>query len=143
MAKTRHRTFEIFDFLQEASDALASKSARPNSFSLDPDLWRFNELEVAIQESGAVHVTFKKPDDEKTESLSGLNKDLIDLADLLTNGSRVVLDFEGVVDFGADPIAKLTEFDAKLKNRGSRLILCNLESTVHAEFFPHRKPASS
>jgi hypothetical protein len=41
MAKTRHRTFEIFDFLQEASDALASKSARVNTYALDPDMWRF------------------------------------------------------------------------------------------------------
>ena len=33
MAKTRHRTFEIFDFLQEASDALASKSARVHTYA--------------------------------------------------------------------------------------------------------------
>ena len=31
MAKTRHRTFEIFDFVQEASDALGREFPYPES----------------------------------------------------------------------------------------------------------------
>ena len=143
MAKTRHRTFEIFEFLQEASEALASKSARVNTYALDPDLWRFRQFDTAIQTSGVVHVTFKQHADSKPETPSDLGKDLADLADLLTNGSRVLLDFEGVLAFDADAIAKLTEFNGKLQNKGSRVVLCNLEPTVRASFFPHFRTNAS
>ena len=137
MAKTRHRTFEIFDFLQEASDALASKSARVNTYALDPDLWRFRHLDAAIKPSGVAHVTFKQHADSKSESMSDLGKDLADLADLLSNGSRVLLDFEGVPAFDSDTIIKLSEFHSKLQHKGSRIVLCNLEPAVRASFFPH------
>ena len=137
MAKTRHRTFEIFDFVHEASDALASKSARPNTYPLDPDLWRFRQFDTAIQPSGVVHVTFKQHTESKSESTSDLGTDLADLAGLLTNGSRVLLDFEGVLAFDPDAIIKLSEFNGKLQNKGSRVVLCNLEPIVQASFFPH------
>ena len=137
MAKTRHRTFEIFDFLQEASDALASKSARVPTYALDPDLWRFRQLDVAIKPSGLAHVTFKQHADSESDLINDLTKDLADLAELLTNGSRVLLDFEGVRTFDADAIAKLTDFHGKLQHKGSRVVLCNLAPTVQASFFPH------
>lgn len=137
MAKSRHRTFEIFDFVQEASDALASKSARVNTYALDPDLWRFRQLDAAIRPSGAVHVTFKQDTESESESMNDLGKDLTDLAELLTNGSRVLLDFEGVQAFDSDAIIKLTEFQNQLQNKGSRVVLCNLESAVRSSFFPH------
>jgi|TARA_B110000495_G_C23004045_1_gene592901 hypothetical protein len=135
MAKTRHRTFEIFDFLQEASDALASKSARVNTYALDPNLWRFRQLDSAIKPSGVVHVTFMQ--DTDSESMSDLGGDLTDLSELLTNGSRVLLDFEGVPAIDSDAIINLTEFNDKLQNKGSRVVLCNLEPAVRAAFFPH------
>ena len=137
MARTRHRTFEIFDFLQEASDALASKSARVNTYELDPDLWRFCLLDVAIKPSGVVHVTFKQHTDSESKLMSDLGGDLVDLAELLTNGSRVLLDFEGVLEFDSDAIIKLSKFHSKLRQKGSQVVLCNLDSSVHASFFPH------
>jgi hypothetical protein len=137
MAKTRHRTFEIFDFVQEACDALASKSARANTYALDPDLWRFRQLDSAIKPSGVVHVTFKQDTDSESESMSDLGRDLTDLAELLTNGSRVLLDFEGLLAIDSDAIIKLSEFQDKLQSNGSRVVLCNLESAVRASFFPH------
>lgn len=137
MAKTHHRTFEIFDFVQEASNALASKSARVNTYALDPDLWRFRRLASAIKPSGVVHVTFKQDTDSESESMSDLGGDLTDLAELLTNGSRVLLDFEGVQAIDSDAIVNLTEFHDKLQSKGSRVVLCNLDSAVRASFFPH------
>ena len=137
MAKTRHRTFEMFDFVQEASDALSSKSARVNTYALDPDLWRFRQFDTTILPSGVVHVTFKKHTDSKPESTSDLGRDLADLADSLTNGSRVLLDFEGVLVFDAGAITKLGQFNVKLQNKGSRVVLCNLEPAVQSSFFPH------
>ncbi|MFK8115367.1 MAG: STAS domain-containing protein [Rubripirellula sp.] len=139
MARTRHRTFEIFDFVQEAGEALESKSARVNTYSLDPDLWRFHQLDVAIKPSGVVHVTFKESTDAERDLMKDLPKDLTDLADLLTNGSRILLDFEGLAAFDSDAVAKLTEFQGKLQSKGSRVVLCNLDSEVHASFFPHLK----
>lgn len=138
IAKIRHRNFEIFDFVQEASDALASKSARVNTYTLDPDLWRFRQLDVAIRPSGVAHVTFKQPSLSDADSVDDIGTDLADLAGLLVNGSRVLMDFEGVLEFGTDSIIKLTDFNSKLQTKGSRVVLCNLESTVRDSFFPGR-----
>ena len=135
MAQIRHRTFEIFDFAQEAIDALASKSARVHAYALDPELWRFHQLDTSIRPSGVVHVTFKPLADGDSESMSKFGTDLTDLAKSLTNGSRVLLDFEGVVAFDADAVAKLTKFNSKLQSKGSRVVLCNLEPTAQASFF--------
>lgn len=137
MAKTRHRTFEIFEFVEEASDALASKSARVNAYTLDPDLWRFRHLDAVVTPSGVTHVTFKPATDAESQSLQEFGKDLTDLAEWLTNASRVLLDFDGVQEFGPNAIARLAEFHGKLQHRGSRLVLCNLGPSVHASFFPH------
>ena len=139
MAKIRHRTFEIFDFLQEASDALASKAARPNTFTLDPELWRFRLLDSSINPSGVIHITFKQDADSESESMSDLGRDLADLTELLTNGSRVLLDFEGVPAIDSEAINKLSDFHDKLQHKGSRLVLCNLDSAVRESFFPHRR----
>lgn len=143
MAKIRHRTFEIYDFLLEASEALATKSARLNTYAIDPSQWEFQQLDAALRPSGVVHVTFKQPDDESTstaKSTSGLGRDLSgdlnDLAELLSNNSRVLLDFEGLPEYGADAVIKLAEFDSKLRNKGSRIVLCNLEPAVRESFFP-------
>ncbi|QDT09026.1 hypothetical protein [Planctomycetes bacterium K23_9] len=147
MPRIRHRSFQIYDFLQEANDALASKSARINTYSLDPDLWRFRQLDVQIRPTGVAHVTFKPRADVDSDSGSDveldfandLGRDLADLADLLTNGSRAVLDFEGVETFNADAIAKLSDFNGKLTHKGSRFVLCNLGPTTRDSFFPNAR----
>ena len=137
MAKIRHRTFEIYDFLQEASDALASKSAVLNTYEIDPKQWKFRQLDAASRPSGAVHVTFKPRADDESKSNDALGRDLAELAELLPNGSRVLLDFEGVLAHDSDAVIKLSEFDSKLRNKGSRIVLCNLESAVRDSFFPN------
>jgi hypothetical protein len=60
MAKIRHRTFEMFDFLQEATNALASKLPRVTTDAGDPESWRFRQLDAAIRPTGVVHITFKQ-----------------------------------------------------------------------------------
>lgn len=137
MAKIRHRTFELFDFLQEASDALATKSASVNTYAVDPKQWKFRQLDTALRPSGVMHVTFKPHADDEPNSNTDLGSDLADLAELLTNGSRVMLDFEGVSSFDLDAISKLSEFDSKIRNKGSRIVMCNLEAAVRASFFPN------
>ncbi|KAA1258835.1 hypothetical protein LF1_13590 [Rubripirellula obstinata] len=137
MAQVRHRTFEIFDFEQEASDALATKSARVNTYALDPDLWRFLQLDVTIRPTGVTHVMFKNPTMVNAESISELRKDFADLAEHLTNGSRVLLDFAGVTEFDRDAVIKIGEFRVVLQNKGSRVVLCNLDTEARASFFPN------
>jgi hypothetical protein len=137
MAKIRHRTFEMFEFLQEATDALASKSARLTTDASDPESWKFRQLIAARRPSGIVHITFKQRA-PVADSVNDVGLDLADLAGLLVNGSRVLLDFEGVLEFGTDSIIELTEFNSKLHTKGSRVVLCNLEPTVRDSFFPHR-----
>jgi hypothetical protein len=137
MAKIRHRTFEIFDFLQEATGALASKSARVTTDTSDSESWKFRQLIAVIKPSGVVHVTFKQDALSEADSVNDFGTDLTQLTGLLVNGSRVLLDFEGVLEFGADSIIKLTEFNGKLLAKGSRVVLCNLDPNVRASFFPH------
>lgn len=144
MAKIRHRTFELYDFLLEASEALATKSARVNTYEIDPSQWEFRQLDAVLRPSGVVHVTFKQhagnESTSTTKSTSELGRDLSgdlgDLAELLSNNSRVLLDFEGVLEFDADAVVKLADFDSKLRNKGSRIVLCNLETAVRESFFP-------
>ncbi len=135
MAKIRHRTFEIFDFLLEASDALASKSAGVTTYAVDPSQWSFRQLDTTLRPSGVIHVAFKPVLDGEPAPSSELGRDLTELAELLTNNSRVLIDFEGVPAFAADGVIKLSEFDSKLRNKGSRIVLCNLQPAVRETFF--------
>ena len=135
--------FEIFDFLQEATSALASKAGRLTTDASDPESWRFRQLVAARRPSGVVHITFKQRALSDADSVNDLGMDSAELAGLLINGSRVLLDFEGVLEFGTDSISQLTEFDRKLKTKGSRVVLCNLEPTVRVSFFPPRSMNAS
>lgn len=135
MAKIRHRTFEIFDFLLEASDALASKSAGVTTYALDPSRWEFRQLDATLRPSGVIHLTFKPAVAGQSASRVDLGRDLAELAELLTNNSRLLVDFEGVPAFDAEGVIRLNEFDSKLRNKGSRIVLCNLEPAVRDTFF--------
>lgn len=139
MAKIRHRTFEIFDFLQEASTALASKSPQPGADESDPNSWQFRQLAAEIRPTGVLHITFKQLDSSESHSVNDLAADLTQLVGLLDNGSRVLLDFEFVEAFDADAVAKLVEFNSKIQYKGSRFVLCNLQPAVRSSFFPPKR----
>ncbi len=136
MAKYRHRTFEMYDFLDEAISALAPRSTDAETKSADPELWtlnRFNALRVA----GVTHVKFKTPGGENEETVGDLSKDFSQLVESLPNDSRVLVDFEGQDEFCPDSIEALSFFKRKLQSKGSQLALCNLEPGVRACFFPN------
>lgn len=139
MAKIRHRTFEIFDFLQEATTALASKSPQPGADDSNPNSWEFRQLDADIRPNGVLHITFKQRDSSETHSTSDFAADLAHLAGQLDNGSRVLLDFEFVGGFDTDAVAKLVDFNSKIQYKGSRFVLCNLEPAVRASFFPPKR----
>ncbi len=138
MAKYRHRTFEMFDFLQEATQALLSKSRRPSLVKTDANLWTFLRLNVS-QTDSVIHVTFKKTDQDAESALEDLGKDLNLMANSLDIDSQVVVDFEGLQEFSPESIALLGVFSRRLQSKGSRITLCNLEPSVREAFFPPRK----
>jgi hypothetical protein len=135
MTKTRHRTFEIFDSADEAKGALASKATISVSQAADPQSRSLRHLNVS-HSAGIAHVKFSKKEYPPADRLRDFRDDLAELADGLTNGSRVVLDLEGLREFGAESIAELESFNQKLRVKGSRFVLCNLEQQVQAAFFP-------
>ena len=143
MAKIRHRTFEIFDFLQEATDALSSKSPGVTTDTSDPKSWRFRQLIAERRPSGVIHITFKQCGISGANSANDLYADLMQLTGLLVNDSRVLLDFEFVQEFGTDSIIKLTDFNSRIQYKGSRVVLCNLEPTVRESFFPRGRTIDS
>jgi hypothetical protein len=137
MAKYRHRTFEMFDFLQEATQALLSKGRRPSLVKTDANLWTFLRLNVS-QTDNVIHVTFKPVVQDAATALEDLGKDLNLMANSLGIDSQVVLDFEGLHEFCPESIALLAVFSRRLQSKGSRLTLCNLEPSVRESFFPQR-----
>ena len=137
MAKHRHRTFEMFDFAEEATSALASKSARPATHVDDPESWSLKHL-VAIRTAGVIQLQFKQRKGLAADFSSELRTDLSQLADCLVNDSRVLLDFEHLNEFDSSCIDELKRFNAKLQSKGSRMALCQLEPTVRDSFFPDR-----
>lgn len=140
MTKTRHRIFEIFDSAEEAKGALATKSAIPKTDTDDPQSWSLRRL-AASHSAGIVHVKFKKKSEfNSADTLREFSSDLSEFAGSLANGSRVLLDLEGLREFGAEPIAELENFSQKLRAKGSRFVLCNLNQLVEASFFPNRRP---
>ena len=100
MSKYRHRTFEMFDFSDEAAAALASKSTRAAGDCVDPESWSFQHL-VASRSAGVARLKFMKREHLGAEFSSELRKDFSQLADFLVNDSRVLLDFESLDEFGS------------------------------------------
>jgi hypothetical protein len=143
MAKYRHRTFEMFEFLDEAVSALTPRSTGSSVESVDPALWTFEYFETSRRE-GVTLITFKElTSGEDEEPSRKLPDELSLIARSLVNNSRVVMDFEGLPEFSAGSIEALTQFNKTLQTKGSRLALCNLEPAVHASFFPNREATKS
>jgi len=137
MAKYRHKTFEMFDFPDEAKCELTSKPIRHAADFDDPESWSFQHL-VARRSESVIHVKFKKRESLATEFSTQLRKDFLQLAGSLINDSRVLLDFECLSEFGCKDIDELKRLNTKLQSKGSRMVLCNLEPSVRGSFFPNR-----
>lgn len=135
MAKYRHRIFEMYEFRDEAARALTPKSARTVTKATAPESRTFTHLTVS-HSAGVAHVEFSGADSfEEDETANDLGEDFSQLADCLTKDSKVLLDFAGVKTFGTAAIDQLVVLNQKLRTKGSRLALCNLDATVHQSFF--------
>ena len=136
MAKYRHRTFEMFEFYDEAVATLNVRPRKTPRVSI-LEANAFEHLSIT-QSENFVRIAFNQPGTEDDQSTCIFRDDFSRLADLLQNDSRVIIDFEGVKEFSAASLETLEHFYQRLTSKGSRLVLCNLEDTAKLRFFPAR-----
>lgn len=133
MAKYRDRIFEMYEFREEAIDALMPKVDRPVTDANSPRTWPLTHL-AASNALGVTVVKFKQPGSVGEETVDGLRDDFALLPDLLDRDSKVLLDFTGVPLFAESSIDTLILLNKILLNRGSRIALCELNPATR-EFF--------
>ncbi len=138
MAKYRHRTFEMYDFRAEAIKALTPKSTRLKVTTVDPQLWSFRHLDVALCDQ-VISVQFNGAQFDQEEIAGELKEDFISLADKLTNDSKLLLDFTGVESISPAAIEAIGNLNRQLQHKGSRIVLCCLSPTTREAFFPHQQ----
>ncbi len=137
MAKIRHRIFQMYEHREEAISALSPKSAQPATETTDPESWKFKHFAV-LRSANTAHVQFRDEESFKQETTQTLSEDLTQLADELAKDSRVLLDFSAVVSFNPAFIDALAQFNQKLKNKGSRSVICCLNPEVRQSFFENK-----
>ena len=134
MAKRLHRTFEIFDFRDEALLALTPKSATPVTDSTRPKSSTYSYLEIS-HSAVVTHVEFAKSMALGEETASDLSKDFAQLAADLAIDSKVLLDFSNAQSFCVANVDELVLFSKSLRHRGSRVVLCCLNTVVSKHFY--------
>ena len=137
MAKYRHRIFEMYEFRDEADAALAAKSGNVAPSAAAPESRTLRHLVVSPSE-GVTRVTFQEATSFADETIDDLREDFVQLADRLVKDSKVLLDFTGVVFFSPASIRALTQFNEKLRTKGSRMVLCCLDPATRDCFFTAR-----
>ena len=137
MAKYRHRVFEMYEFRDEAVDAISSKTASLVTTPGGPESWTLKHLDVSPSE-GVTHISFKGSPTFGEATVSSLREDLAQLADRLPKDSKVLMDFAGVKSLCKAAVDELVLFNQKLRYKGSRIVLCCLDSSARESFFDVR-----
>jgi anti-anti-sigma factor len=134
MAKDRHRIFEIYEMRDEAAWELMPKGNKAADGAAAVDTWSFQQL-IVSRLAGIMEVRFKEADLATPEIVTQVQDELVQLADKLSGNSRVLIDFTGVQSFDSSGINALTQFNKRLLIRGSRMVLCCMDTNVRASFF--------
>lgn len=137
MAKYRHRIFEMYDFRDEAAQALTSQIEKTETETDTAESLILRHLDVS-QAAHVTHVKFKEATTFGHETISDLREDCAQLADRLDKDSKVLMDFTGVVSFSPASINALAQFNERLRTKGSRMVLCCLEPAARNCFFAGR-----
>lgn len=137
MAKRQHRVFEIFDFRDEAIRALTPRSADHVTGESVLESWDFTLL-TASRFDSVTNVRFKNPDKLNDGDVSALRRDFAQLTERLGSASKILLDFSGLASISSDSIDTLATFNKSLRHKGSRMVLCCLDSTARNYFYPAR-----
>lgn len=133
MAKYRHRVFEMYEFHDEATDALTPKS-KVATAAKQPLACKLDHLSIS-RSASVEHVRFKSSQHFEEEAVETLRGDFSRLANALAQNSKVLVDFTGVRSFCLGSIKELMLFDRMLRIKGSRIALCGLDPTVRRSFF--------
>lgn len=142
MAKHRHRIFEIYEFREEAVDALRPRADCSAPSGAVPQAWKLHQL-AASYSASVTHLRFKKPRTSGENAAGELREDLTQLAESLSKNSRVLLDFSDVTSFEPAALDALVLFNKKLRTRGSRMVLCGLGPAAREDVFAVGSSASS
>jgi anti-anti-sigma factor len=138
VAKYRHRVFEMYEYRVEAMRALSPKyeeiGEEESGTTLQSD---FKHLIVTCS-TVVTHVQFSGEMEFTDESEQELQEDFSKLVDTLGIASKVLLDFTDVKSFSPACINVLVVLERKLRNRGSRIVLCSLSPETRAAFFGPR-----
>ena len=136
MAKRRHRVFEMYDFQDEALQALVPKEASSETDTALPKALNCKHLTVS-RTTSVTHVEFKGTQDFGEETVNDISKDF---ALLLANSdldSRILLNFANVKSICAACIEVFIHFSKSLRHKGSRVVLCCLDVEARKCFFPN------
>lgn len=134
MAKYRHRIFEMYDFRDEAVEAVKPNSAKAVTDSSVPVSGTFRHLSVSRCDNVTL-VQFRDLTTADNKIAAHLRDDFHELAENLGRDSKVVLDFSGIDLFEPACGRELQQLSKKLQMKGSRIVLCSLSPNVRASFF--------
>lgn len=138
MAKYRHRVFEMYEYRAEAMRTLSPDYDEiGESAPAVPSPSGFKHL-VVSRAAVVTEVEFSGKSEFTDEAEGELQEDFSKLIDSLDIASKVLLDFTGVKSFSPACINVLVDFERKLRNRGSRIVLCSLAPEARACFFEPR-----
>ena len=136
MAKHGHRLFEIFDLHDEACDALATRGgAGANQAAVNWEDIKLDYLAVKIEDS-ITKVRFKKLKKASEPDLRDFRSDFAILATNATRNDKLLFDFTGMKTFSHTAITALGSLSNSLRHKGSRIVLCCLNDSTKACFFP-------
>ncbi len=134
MARIHHRVFEIYDQRDEAGLSLISKTGQQAHNAIDPGALQLQQLN-ASRESIVICLDFKQAPEGSRESIAEFKADLDHVADKLTPGSKVLVDFSKVETLPGACVDALAQFRSRIRPDGSRVVLCGLQPAVREVFF--------
>jgi anti-anti-sigma regulatory factor len=124
----------MYDFRDEAVDAIRPNSAKAVADSTVPESWTFRHLVVSRSDNVTI-VQFNCLTAANNEVVALLRDDLQQLAEKLERDTKMVLDFSGVDTFQPACCLELYRLSKKLQMKGSRMVLCSLSPSVRESFF--------
>jgi len=126
----------MYEFCDEAAIALTPKSANRSDAQTKMLATSCECKHLSLSPFGNIErVQFKTAHLIDQDTVDDLRTDFSRISDKLSQGSQVIVDFEGVESISNQFIEELLLFNRKLRNKGSRIALCELDPTVRQLFF--------
>lgn len=124
----------MFENRDEAIQHLTPNSAHsvPDASVLDASTYKT----LLVAQLGCIlHLSFVGSITDQTGELEDLSREFDHLASNVERGSRILLDFAGVESFDPSAIDTLVLLNKRLRNKGSRIVLCSVSRNAKKSFF--------